>query len=123
GDGSQVRCFAHVADVVPAILTLMANLRARGRVFNIGTDEAVFIRQFAERVAAPIDPSFAISYRPYHHAYPPGLEDIARSIPDLARIRSTIGYEPRYDLDDIIEDVIRWKGPNERSRHLAAALT
>jgi UDP-glucose 4-epimerase len=123
GDGSQVRCFAHVADVVPAILALMDCPQAQGRVFNIGTDEAVSIRQLAERVIARIDPSLAITYLPYDDAYPPGFEDIARRIPDLRRIRDTIGYEPRYDLDDIIEDVIRWKCPNERSRHLAAALT
>jgi len=77
----------------------------------------------AERVIARIDPSLAITYLPYSDAYPSGFEDIARRIPDLRRIRDTIGYEPRYDLDDIIEDVIRWKSPNERSRHLAAALT
>jgi UDP-glucose 4-epimerase len=123
GDGSQVRCFAHVADVVPAILALMANPRARGKVFNIGTDEAVSIRELAERVVARLGPGLAIKYLPYHDVYPPGFEDIVRRIPDLGRIRSTIGYEPRYDLDDILDDVIRWRIPNGHARNLAAALT
>jgi UDP-glucose 4-epimerase len=129
GDGSQVRCFGHVADVIPAILALMANPRARGGVFNIGTDEAVSIRQLAERVAARLGPGLPIEYVPYHDAYPSGFEDIACRIPNLGRIRSTIGYEPRYDLDHILEDVIHWKSCNGHSRNnghscnLSAAVT
>jgi UDP-glucose 4-epimerase len=37
-DGEQVRCFAHVADVVRAVLALMDASAAVGRVFNIGSD-------------------------------------------------------------------------------------
>jgi UDP-glucose 4-epimerase len=122
GDGSQVRCFAHVADVVPAILALMANPRARGKVFNIGTDEAVSIRELAERVVARFGPGLSIKYLPYQEAFPVGFEDITRRIPDLRRIRDMIGYEPRYDLDDILNDVIRWRSGNEHSRKLAAVL-
>ena len=44
GDGQQSRSFAHVADVVGALIALMANPKARGEVFNVGNDEEVTIR-------------------------------------------------------------------------------
>jgi UDP-glucose 4-epimerase len=108
-DGQQVRCFGHVSDVVEGILRLMACPAAHGQVFNLGSDEAVTIRELAERVARLVDPGLAIEHIAYGKAYAPGFEDIRARVPDLARIRRTIGYEPRYKLDDILREVIAWK--------------
>ncbi len=41
-DGGQVRCFAHVREVVECVVRLMETPAAVGRVFNIGSDEAVY---------------------------------------------------------------------------------
>src|SRR5438309_1784578 len=75
-DGQQVRCFAHVADIVRGILDLMNCPAAAGQVFNLGSDEAVTIRELAERVAALVDPKLPIEHIPYAQAYAPGFEDI-----------------------------------------------
>jgi UDP-glucose 4-epimerase len=108
-DGRQVRCFGHVADVVRGILGLMACPAAAGQVFNLGSDEAVTIRELAERVARLVDPRLVIEHMPYAQAYAPGFEDIRNRVPNLTRIRTTIGYTPRYTLDDILREVIGWK--------------
>jgi UDP-glucose 4-epimerase len=105
-DGRQVRCFAHVADIVRGILDLMRSPAAAGQVFNLGSDEAVTIRELAERVAALVDPQLPIEHIPYAQAYAPGFEDIRARVPDLTRIRSTIGYRPRWRLDDILCELI-----------------
>src|SRR5205807_662413 len=73
-DGRQVRCFAHVADIVRAVLELMAIPHAAGRVFNIGSDQPVSIRGLAEAVARAVDPALAIDHIPYTTAYAPGFE-------------------------------------------------
>ena len=49
-DGRQVRCFAHVSDVVRAVLALMETPQAVGRVFNIGSDQPIAILDLARRV-------------------------------------------------------------------------
>jgi UDP-glucose 4-epimerase len=108
-DGRQVRCFAHVADVVHGVLALMACPQAPGRVFNLGSDEAVTIRGLAELVVRLIDPQLAIEHLPYGEAYAPGFEDIRCRVPDLRRIRETIGYRPRYGLEDVVREVIAAK--------------
>ena len=105
GDGRQVRCFAHVADVVRGVLDLMACPDARGRVFNLGGDEPVTIRALAERVAALVAPGAAIEHVPYDEAYGPGFEDVRCRVPDLARARAVAGYRPRLGLDDAVRDL------------------
>jgi UDP-glucose 4-epimerase len=108
-DGQQVRCFAHVADAVRAILDLMACPDAFGRVFNLGSDEPVTIRALAETVVRVVDPRLAIEHVPFSQAYAAGFEDIRHRVPDLTRIRATIGYQPRYRLEDIVREVVAWK--------------
>jgi UDP-glucose 4-epimerase len=109
GDGEQVRCFGHVSDVVRAILALMALPAARGKVFNLGNDEPVTIQELAEQVIRQVNPRLAIEQVPYSQVFGPEFEEIRRRVPDLSRVRSTIGYKPRFGLDDIIRDVVAWK--------------
>jgi UDP-glucose 4-epimerase len=116
-DGRQIRCFAHVADIVRTVLNLMACPAARGRVFNLGSDQPMTIRGLAEKVAAVVDPDLRIEHIPYTTAYAAGFEDIQCRIPDLTRIRTTIDYQPRYRLDDIVREVIEWKRMGNHESH------
>lgn len=109
GDGRQSRCFGHVADVVESLIRLMDCDAARGRVFNIGNDQEVTIRALAERVIALTGSSSQIVHVPYESVYPEGFEDMARRIPDVSRLESTIGFRPRRGLDDIIADIVAEK--------------
>jgi UDP-glucose 4-epimerase len=106
GDGTQSRCFAYVTDVVGAIIDLSRSADALGGVFNLGSEEEVTIRDLAERVREKVDPGLEITTIPYEEAYEAGFEDIRRRVPDLTRVRETIGYEPRYDLNGIIDRVV-----------------
>jgi UDP-glucose 4-epimerase len=106
GTGNQTRCFAHVADVVPALYDLMNCKQAIGRVVNIGSDVEVSINALAERVKETVDQSVGIIKIPYEEAYAPGFEDMGARRPDLATAKELIGYSPTRDLDDIIKDVV-----------------
>jgi len=111
-DGKQVRCFAHVHDVVAAVLALMQAPAALGSVFNIGSDQPVSIRDLAEKTIALSGSRSTIEFQTYTAAYDKDFEDVRRRVPDLSRLRSTIDYRPRYDLNAIVRDVIEWKrGP------------
>ncbi len=115
-DGQQVRCFAHVSDVVHAIMALVSSPHAAGQVFNIGSDNPVSILTLAEKVAAAVDRPVEIRFQSYGDAYGRDFEDIRRRVPDLSRLRATIGFRPRFDLDAIITELVRRA---ERSRDLA----
>jgi len=106
GDGRQSRAFTHVADVVAALLKLVAEPKAVGQVVNIGNMQEVTITQLAERVRDLSASKSVIKYIPYDEAYESGFEDMPRRVPDLTRIKGLIGYEPKHDLDDILVQVI-----------------
>ncbi len=108
-DGSQVRCFAHVDEVVTCVMKLMETPTACGTVFNIGSDQPVSIRELAERVIARVDPSLKINTIPYREAYGHDFEDVRRRVPDVSKLKRTIGIAPGKPLDAILDDVIAWK--------------
>lgn len=109
-DGKQIRCFAHVRDVVGAVVALMESPAATGRVFNIGSDQPVSIGELARKVIELSGSSSTIEFQSYTEAYDADFEDIRRRVPDLTRLRQAIGYAPRSGLDDIVRDVVAWRG-------------
>ena len=106
-DGRQIRCFAHVDDVVGAVVKLTQSPNAAGRVYNIGSDTPVSILELAERVIARVNPQAKVQFQSYSDAYNESFEDIRRRVPDLSRIAEAIGYAPTKDLDAIIDAVAK----------------
>jgi UDP-glucose 4-epimerase len=105
-DGHQVRCFAHVLDVVRAVMELMDTEAAVAGVFNIGSDQPVSILQLAKSVIAAVNPKLEIQFQSYAEAYDADFEDVRARIPDLSKLRRTINYRPQYDLETTIREVI-----------------
>jgi len=108
GDGTQTRSFSHVADIVGALMKLVAEPKAIGQVINIGNTEEVSILTLAERVRDVSGSKSVITLVPYDKAYESGFEDMPRRVPDLGKIESLIGYRPRYTLDDILKQVVEY---------------
>jgi UDP-glucose 4-epimerase len=106
GDGTQSRSFTHVADVVDALLKLVAEPKAIGQVINIGNTQEVTILQLAERVRELSGSKSPIKFIPYDEAYESGFEDMPRRVPALAKAEGLIGYAPKLGLDDILVQVI-----------------
>lgn len=105
-DGRQVRCFAHVKDVVSAVVKLVETPAAEGHVFNIGSDRPVSILELAQRVVQLAGSSSPIEFQSYAQAYDQDFEDIRHRVPDLSRIRRLIGFAPQHGLDEIVRDCL-----------------
>ncbi|MFI5381270.1 MAG: GDP-mannose 4,6-dehydratase [Tepidisphaerales bacterium] len=106
GDGNQTRCFSHVSDVVDVLVRLMETPAAIGTVFNVGGDEEVSINELAGRVIGLTGSRSEIRHIPYEQAYGVAFDDLPRRVPDLSRIRRQIGFEAKYNLDQIIRSVV-----------------
>lgn len=106
GDGSQSRCFAHVRDVVPALIDLMECEEAEGLAINIGSTEEVTMSELAELVIDMTGSVSKIRHIPYEEAYGSSFEDMTRRVPDISRARKLIGFEPRTTLREIVEATI-----------------
>jgi UDP-glucose 4-epimerase len=105
-DGQQVRCFAHVSDVVRAVLALMHTPAAMGQVYNIGSDRPVTVLELARQVIQVGGGRSEIRFQSYHDAYGEDFEDIRRRVPDLSRLRSTIDFQPSQDVTEIIRELV-----------------
>jgi UDP-glucose 4-epimerase len=105
GDGTQSRVFCHVQDAVIAILTLATTDSAIGEVYNIGGTGETSIKQLAEKIIERTKSTSTITYTPYDQAYPAGFEDMQRRVPDITKIKNSIGWAPANVLDNIIDDV------------------
>lgn len=106
GDGTQTRSFCHVSDVVEALVKLTETPAAVGRIFNLGGAEEISINDLAKKVIAFAGSKSPIEHVSYEQAYGHQFEDMPRRVPRLDRIRQTIGFAPRQNLDEIIRSVI-----------------
>ena len=106
GDGLQTRCFTHVADVVDAIMLLLDMEAALGQTFNIGSSHEISIMDLAHLIISECNSRSPIIFVPYDRAYASGFEDMARRVPDCAKLRSLVGWSPRRNLTDILRETI-----------------
>ena len=106
GDGSQTRCFCHVSDTVRAILLVMDSEKSVGQVFNVGNDQQISIMELANMVVKTARSSSRIATLPYAEAYAEGFEDMLRRVPDISKIKKSLGWSPKIGLDQIIQDVV-----------------
>jgi UDP-glucose 4-epimerase len=106
GDGTQTRCFCHVADVVLALVGLLDEPRAVGDVFNVGGSEEISIEELARLIITRTGSSSSIVHLPYDVAYEVGFEDMARRVPDVTKIEGLTGWRAKNSLLRVLDDVI-----------------
>ena len=105
GDGNQTRCFAHVYDVVDAVVAIAFAGNTIGKVINIGNNFEISINELAKKVIEDTDSKSEIVYIPYEEAYGDGFEDMERRVPNISLINELVGWEPKRNLTTIISDI------------------
>ncbi len=112
GDGSQLRCFTNVHDVVAALMTLAATPAAIGEVVNVGNPREISIRDLAALVCEIVGSSSPVELVDYESAYGRGFEDMRRRVPDVSRLRGLIGFVPTTPLEETIREIARDLAPD-----------
>jgi len=105
GDGNQTRCFAHVSDVVDAVLQIAFVENTIGKVINIGNDFEISINHLAQKIVKRTGSKSEIIYIPYKEAYGDGFEDMERRVPNIDLIHQLVGWRPLRNLPLIISDI------------------
>jgi nucleoside-diphosphate-sugar epimerase len=112
GDGSQVRAWCYVDDMVRAVLLCLERPEAVGQSFNIGNDRStVTILELAHRIKRLTGCPGEIVFQPLHYA------DVEIRSPNVAQARELLGFEAEVDLDEGLERTIAWY----QSRQLTSA--
>ncbi len=106
GTGKQTRCFCYVADLVEAIISLMNCKQAEGRVYNIGSNEEIAIEDLADKIIEMTGSKSKKQFVSYEVAYGRPIEDMMRRVPNVERIKKTIGWEPKTSLTETLQTII-----------------
>ena len=107
GDGNQTRCFAHVYDVIDAVLAVAFSDRTVGKVINIGNNFEISINDLASKIIQETGSRSEITYVPYGEAYGENFEDMERRVPNIELINELVGWKPQRDLTQMIDDIVR----------------
>src|SRR5919206_642529 len=103
GDGSQIRAWCYVDDMVEALLLCLEKDDAVGNTFNVGNARsAVTIFDLAQRVKKLTDAPGEIVFQPLHYA------DVELRIPNVEKAREVLGFDAQVDLDEGLARTIAW---------------
>ena len=105
GDGKQTRCFAHVYDVIDALVAIAFSKNTIGKVINIGNNFEISINALAEKIILETGSKSKIVYVPYAEAYGDGFEDMERRVPNIDLVDKLVGWKPKRNLSSIITDI------------------
>ncbi len=107
-DGKETRDFVYIDDVVDATILGMEVPEANGHVFNIGTGVATDVLTVAntlcEKYGIQVPISVGGNYR---------LGDIRHNYADITAARQILGFEPKWNFSDGIQQFTNWVNQQE----------
>jgi nucleoside-diphosphate-sugar epimerase len=103
GDGSQIRAWLYVDDMVDGLLRALEREEAVGESFNIGNVRStVTVLDLAQRIKRLTGSESEIVFRPLHYT------DVEIRIPNVDKARRLLDFEAKVDLDDGLARTIAW---------------
>jgi UDP-glucose 4-epimerase len=103
GDGSQIRAWCYVDDMVDGILLALERPEAIGQSFNIGNARStVTIFDLAQRIKRLTGCPGEIVFQPLHY------QDVELRIPNVDKARELLGFEAKVELDEGLARTIAW---------------
>lgn len=110
GDGSQIRAWCYVDDMVEGVLCALEHPDAIGESFNIGNSRAVTtIYGLAQAICRITGSKSKIIFKD------PLSADIELRIPRVGKAKELISFEAKVDLDEGLEKTAAWISENEHS--------
>jgi dTDP-glucose 4,6-dehydratase len=111
GDGTTVRSYLYASDLATWLWTLLFQGRP-GRAYNVGSEEAVSIRELATLIGA----QFGVPVEILGSAAPGKRPD--RYVPSTRRAREELGLSQRIPLAEAIRRTARWHAPAQAGQPL-----
>jgi UDP-glucose 4-epimerase len=102
GDGTQVRDFTYVTNVVEALLSVAGRGWLEGEVYNVGSQEPISIRDLAAMICREMEVAPRLVFS---GEVRPGVS--LRWCADITRIKQ-LGYQPQLKLADGLARTVAW---------------
>ncbi|HEV2988062.1 MAG TPA: NAD-dependent epimerase/dehydratase family protein [Candidatus Angelobacter sp.] len=120
-DGKQMRDFVSVYDVVRANLLAMERSDADGCALNIGSGEAISIREVAMALSSALE-----TYIPAELTGKYRAGDIRHCFADISAARRLLGYQPAVRFTEGLKELAGWlrsQQPTDRAAEAVAQLS
>ena len=82
------------------------------RLYVMSFVALILILDLAKRIIKATNSKSDIKYVDYKDAYGDSFEDMDRRVPNISLIKELTGWEPKRDLDQIINDVVEYQKAN-----------
>ena len=111
GDGTQVRDFNYVDDVVNAFLLAAASEDANGEIFNLGGDDPINLKDTVELLIQINDSG---SYKMVPFPEDRKMIDIGDYYGNYGKIRSRLGWKPSISLQEGLKKTLEYYRGNHK---------
>jgi nucleoside-diphosphate-sugar epimerase len=102
-DGSQIRAWCYISDIVDALILILEKPESIGQVFNIGNPRStVTIYDLAKHVARISSSASKLVFKPITYV------DVEIRVPSIDKARTTLGFNPKVDLEEGLFATIDW---------------
>ena len=102
-DGSQIRAWCYVDDIVDGIELCLTKEEAVGHAFNIGNPRSTLtIHSLAKEILRLSSSSSRLDFVSREQA------DVELRIPNIEKARELLGYRPRVDLEEGLLRTVYW---------------
>jgi nucleoside-diphosphate-sugar epimerase len=102
-DGSQIRAWCYVDDIIDGVILALTKQEAVGEAFNIGNPRSVItVYNLAREVIRLSSSKSSIRFEVRDQA------DVELRVPSIDKARKLLGYAPKVDLEEGLLRTIQW---------------
>lgn len=102
-DGSQIRAWCYIDDIVDALLLCLEKPDAVGQAFNIGNPRSVCtVYDLARHVVRLAGSRSQLRFVDWP------FTDVELRVPNIGKARKILGFEPRVDLEEGLLRTLEW---------------
>ena len=116
-DGSQLRDFVNVHDIVSANILAMQRKQADGMALNVGSGQPISIREIASELAHTLGVNIPIEITGKYRS-----GDIRHCFADISAAVQVLGYSPKVRFADGLKELVDWLGSQNAEDHVADAM-
>jgi UDP-glucose 4-epimerase len=109
GDGTQIRAFSHIDDIVPALVKGITEDCLSGQIINVGGDESITINELASLISIVMQKEFRIVYLPSRY-------EVKNAFSQHKKLQKLLGIYPKVKLEEGLREMAIWVNENYSKR-------
>jgi UDP-glucose 4-epimerase len=106
GDGSQIRDFTYISDIVDGLILASEIKQSSGEIFNLGCSNPIELNQLIEKI-------YEIADRPRNTQYLEKQQgDVKITSSKIDKARKILGFDPKVNIDEGLKKTYEWQKEN-----------